>query len=188
MAAAHNNLGNVFREQGRLDEAIACHQRALELRPNLAVAHNSLGMAYRARGSWTRRCRAFEKPSGYSRISPKPITISGQHMQEERRLDDAVLCYRRAIELEPGHANAYNDLGAVLTALRQTGEAVACVSAALRLNPHFPEAHCNLGVANEADRRVRGLESSLREALRLDPGHIRARAGLSGLSARRRSR
>ena len=31
----HCNLGNAFKAQGKLDEAIACYRRALELQPDL---------------------------------------------------------------------------------------------------------------------------------------------------------
>ena len=35
MAEAHNNLGNALKDQGRLDEALACFRRAVELKPAL---------------------------------------------------------------------------------------------------------------------------------------------------------
>ena len=41
--AAYNNLAVVLREQGRLDEAVVCCQRAHPANPNHAEAHNTLG-------------------------------------------------------------------------------------------------------------------------------------------------
>lgn len=38
-APAHNNLGNVFRAQDKLDKALACFQRALALQPDYANSH-----------------------------------------------------------------------------------------------------------------------------------------------------
>ena len=57
-AEAHNNLGNALQDQGKLDEAIACYRRALELKPDYAEAHTNLGIALQARGSWTKRSPA----------------------------------------------------------------------------------------------------------------------------------
>ena len=37
-----NNLGNVAKEKGRLDEAVTFYQKALQLRPDLASAHANL--------------------------------------------------------------------------------------------------------------------------------------------------
>src|SRR5689334_1888757 len=40
-----NNLGNVLKEQGKLDSAVAQYHRALALKPDFAEAHNNLGNA-----------------------------------------------------------------------------------------------------------------------------------------------
>ena len=34
-----------LKDQGKLDEAVACYRRALELKPDFAEAHNNLGNA-----------------------------------------------------------------------------------------------------------------------------------------------
>jgi tetratricopeptide (TPR) repeat protein len=52
MAIAHNNLGNVQIQQGKLDEAITSYRRALELQPDYAAAYNNLGLALRDQGRW----------------------------------------------------------------------------------------------------------------------------------------
>ena len=42
-AEAHNDLGNLLVQQGKMDEAIASYQTAIALEPDLAIAHNNLG-------------------------------------------------------------------------------------------------------------------------------------------------
>ena len=42
-AEAHNNLGNALKEQGKLDEAVACYRRALELKPDFAERTTTWG-------------------------------------------------------------------------------------------------------------------------------------------------
>ena len=49
-AEAHNNLGNTLKDQGKLDEAVACYRRALELKPDYAAAHNNLGVVLKGQG------------------------------------------------------------------------------------------------------------------------------------------
>ena len=41
-AAAHNNLGNVFREVRKYNEAISCHKKAIDIQPSFAQAHTNL--------------------------------------------------------------------------------------------------------------------------------------------------
>ncbi len=42
---AHFNLGNTFRRDGRLDEAISQYQEALQIKPDSVESHNNLGLA-----------------------------------------------------------------------------------------------------------------------------------------------
>ena len=48
--AFHANLGAAYQKLKRIDEAVACYRRALELNPNNAEAHNNLGVALQGRG------------------------------------------------------------------------------------------------------------------------------------------
>ena len=50
MPRAHNNLGIALKDQGDLAEAINCHHRALQLRPDYAEAHSNLGVALGEQG------------------------------------------------------------------------------------------------------------------------------------------
>jgi predicted O-linked N-acetylglucosamine transferase (SPINDLY family) len=49
-AEAYNNLGNSLRDQGKLDEAIACYRQALLIKPDYAEAYNNLGNSLRDQG------------------------------------------------------------------------------------------------------------------------------------------
>ena len=69
-AAAHSDLGNAFKGQGNLDDAIACYRRALELKPEYAEAYNNLGNAFKDHGSLNEAIdcyrRALELKADYS--------------------------------------------------------------------------------------------------------------------------
>ena len=49
-AEAHNNLGNVLRELGQLDDAVTSLRKAIEIRPDFAEAHGNLAITLLARG------------------------------------------------------------------------------------------------------------------------------------------
>jgi protein O-GlcNAc transferase len=50
VAAFHCNLGLVYHELKKLDEAVASYQRALDLKPDYAKAHSNLGLALQVQG------------------------------------------------------------------------------------------------------------------------------------------
>lgn len=45
-------LGNVYMEQGQLDEAVESYQWAIKLRPDDGSSHHNLGLAYVAKNNW----------------------------------------------------------------------------------------------------------------------------------------
>ena len=65
-------------------------------------------------------------------------------MKDQGNLDEAVACYRRALELKPDFAEAHNNLGNALKDQGKLDEAVACYRRALELKPDYAAAHSNL--------------------------------------------
>ena len=62
-AEAHYNLGVVYGQQGRTDEAIREYQAALRINPDYAEAHYNLGVVYWATGPQLREA-IREYPGG----------------------------------------------------------------------------------------------------------------------------
>ena len=79
----------------------------------------------------------------------EPLSKRGVHLFWGSRV-------RWALELEPDFAEAYNNMGAVLSFQGKYEEAIAYFSQALRVKPHYPEARTNLEFAQrEVSRRVK---------------------------------
>ncbi|GAB2210029.1 hypothetical protein Droror1_Dr00015279 [Drosera rotundifolia] len=64
---------------------------------------------------------------------------------EQGQLDMAILHYKRAITLDAGFFEAYNNLGNALKDSGRTEEAMRCYSQCLSLQPSHPQALANLG-------------------------------------------
>jgi tetratricopeptide (TPR) repeat protein len=86
----------------------------------------------------------------------------GAALQSDRRPDEAMAHYRRAIDLAPDYAPAYNNLASALRAAGQLDAAIAMYQRALALRADFPDAHYNLanalldqGRAGEAAEHLR---------------------------------
>ncbi|HJT79325.1 MAG TPA: tetratricopeptide repeat protein [Gemmataceae bacterium] len=88
------------------------------------------------------------------------------------RRDEAILCYRQALRLDPGFADAHKYLGDALRRRAGTAldEAVACYREAIRLEPGDAEAYCKLAAALGEMGMLDEAMTALRRACHLEPG------------------
>ncbi len=73
-------------------------------------------------------------------------------------LDQAAAAFRRAVEVDPTDAEAWDSLGVVLVRAGDEARGVEAFRRALRAVPGHPEAHRNLAVV--LDRQGRGAEAA----------------------------
>lgn len=70
--------------------------------------------------------------------------LAGLEFLESGRIHDAVRLLRRALDLDPTLAAAWNDLGVILEALGNPRDAIYCYRRALRALPDMDEPRRNL--------------------------------------------
>ncbi|MFZ1025150.1 MAG: tetratricopeptide repeat protein [Limnoraphis robusta] len=58
---AYNNLGNLLKDTGHLQEAKAAYETALQIDPNFVQGHYNLGMTFRAMGEYPQAIAAYQK-------------------------------------------------------------------------------------------------------------------------------
>ena len=84
--------------------------------------------------------------------------ISASCSSSDGRVDEAIAAYQRAIAIDPRHANAHNNLGAVLRAAGRPEEAEVAYRTAISLDPGHVDAYTNLGIsAQRTEPNGRGL-------------------------------
>src|SRR5262249_40755633 len=93
----------------------------------------------------------------------------GVALQQERRLDEAIDHYRRAVALRPDYAPAFNNLGSALRARGRRDEAVASYRKALELRPEFAGAHYNLANLLVDEGNPAAAIDHFEQALRNEP-------------------
>jgi tetratricopeptide (TPR) repeat protein len=169
-AYAHNNLGNALRQKGQVPEALAQYRKALELQPDLAWANCNLGAIFLEQGQLDEAIAQFQRalhtallmsnnpmfaPAALAQIhfllgralarkglvagalAPErgEAVDAGDDLARKRLVDEAITHYREALALQPGLAEAHDELGGVLFQKRQTSEALAHFRKALELRP-----------------------------------------------------
>lgn len=95
------------------------------------------------------------------------------------REGEAYEAYSRALEADPGFADAHCNLGTLHHQGGHGGEAHACYEAALRCDPDHLEANFNLACLFEEEGRDDAALARYRAAARADPLHPEAQLNLA---------
>ena len=87
------------------------------------------------------------KPGEDKTITALDYSIRASRAYEAKDYSKSEELYRKAIELNPSYAIAYNNLGFTLNNVKRYGEAEAACRRAIELDPTSAAAYNNLGVA-----------------------------------------
>ena len=93
--------------------------------------------------------------------------------------DEAAACCRRALAINPQHAQSLNLLGNILKDQKRLPEAIDCYERALRVDPRFCDALSNLGLALKDQGQVAEAIRLYRQALDIKPDHAIAHNNLA---------
>jgi len=165
--------GGVEFLDGRMDLAAQAFQRSDELSPlddrdrfTWAMALVKLDDAAEARAQLARLNAAHPETALY-------LYWLARIDYDQRLYEDAVAKLRRVIELDPGSARAYDNLGLALDMSGQTDDAVHAFEKAVELNRKLVQPSAwpphNLGALLLRMQRLKEAEAALRESLRYDP-------------------
>lgn len=166
-----DNLALAMQQQGRVDEAIRCFQRAVALDPTLANAWNNLGIALRARGRHDEGLAACRRATECRPDWAVAFSNLGVALLQVGHFDEAIGACRRALELDPAFALAAGNLGTALRELGRFDEAEAVHRRAVELKPDDPDGWFRLGGTLQlAGKRGDAVEAYQR-VVALDPRH-----------------
>ncbi|CAK0772593.1 protein O-GlcNAc transferase [Gammaproteobacteria bacterium] len=105
----------------------------------------------------------------------------GLELQEKDELDEAAACYQEALRLDPGRAEAHNNLGNMHLKRGDLTAAETCYRQALGLRPNSVEAWNNLGVLLGKRRQNHEATLCYQTALDLRPDLFETRYNLANL-------
>ncbi len=92
---------------------------------------------------------------------------------------EVVAEFREAVRLRPDFAEAYNNLGLVLTQADDDSAAIAAFREAIRIRPDYADAHANLGAAlisTDGDQAIVELERAVSARTRFRESPIQSRS------------
>jgi tetratricopeptide (TPR) repeat protein len=177
------NLGLAFTAAGRIDEAMACNQKAIALTPNFPDPHYYLGNALQSRGRVEEAIACFARAVEIWPQFPEAHNNLGVALRALGRPRDAIPHYQKAIELRPNYPEAHNNLGVVLREVGRLPEAIAYYRRAIALRPNYGEVQCNLGAALRDMGEFDAAMQAARKAVEMLPNLPETHDGLAAVYA-----
>ncbi|UCF92987.1 MAG: tetratricopeptide repeat protein [Desulfobacterales bacterium] len=109
---AYHSLGNIYRQQGRARQAVDCYQKTLQAQADFTPALIGLGGVYQQLGRHAAAVRCLAdalraEPDACFRV----YNNLGVSLQALGNLDEAIRCFKTAVELQHDYAAAYYNLG-----------------------------------------------------------------------------
>jgi tetratricopeptide (TPR) repeat protein len=138
-------MGIDLERQGRLEEAVTAHEKALEIDSQMVQAHINLIELYSRIGQFE---KAEEHYIAATRLEPGSVESYynyGVLLLTAGKFDQAERAFRKAIEIDPFHASAHNNIGYLLERRGKLVEAAAEYRKAIDNKPSDRQAHFNLG-------------------------------------------
>ena len=136
---AHNNLGRAYAAEGDVERARAQFERAIEVRPDYAHGRYNLAVLLMGTGKLAEAEEHFEVAAA-GLPSAQTFSDWGNCLLRQRRPEEAIVKYERAIEVRPDFADAHFNMGVALELAGRLEEAKQRYAEAARLDPSNDEA------------------------------------------------
>ncbi|MDO8720850.1 MAG: tetratricopeptide repeat protein [Syntrophales bacterium] len=175
---AHNNLGLVLAEQGKMQEAEEHYRQALRLMPEYYEAHSNLGFSLARQGKREEAVRHYKKALVVNPGYAAAHNNWGMLLAEQGKMPEAEEHYRQALRWSPDYYAAHHNLGIIFARQGRFTEAAAHYLRALAINPENAAAHNNLGMHLAERGAIKEAEEHYRQALRFEPEYYAAHNNL----------
>jgi tetratricopeptide (TPR) repeat protein len=180
---AHTNIGIVFLQQGKIDDAIAHYRLALQMQADSWDAEYNLGTALVAKGQVDEAILHCERAVGMRPTDPDAQVSLGNALFAKGRIDEAIAHYQKAIAAQPDHFLARYSLGHALLEKGELEGAIQVCRSALLLRPSDADCQTTLAIALEEKGNPTEAIQHYQKALELAPKSISTLTNLAWLLA-----
>jgi tetratricopeptide (TPR) repeat protein len=180
---AHGNLGIVYADTGRLDDAISEYKKAITIEPRYAEAYSNLGIAYADKGRLDDAISEYKKAITIEPRYAKAYNNLGIAYANKGELDGAISAFKKALIIEPNKANAHYNLGIAYERKSLQNEAASQFKKAIELNRNYIRVYIKLGSLFIAQGKEIDAVNVYRKAIRYNPGDHRLYNNLAWIYA-----
>ncbi len=184
----HHNLGFVYYEMERLDDAEEEFEQALRLNPRYALSMYNLGLVYYSKGSMDEAIHYYQKAIELDSKSPDSFYNLGIAYYHKGLYEKAIRVYQKVLQLNPNYENGHNSLGLAYKKLKQWDKAIRSFQEELRRHPENVYTHLYLGEVYMENKECSKALTHFQKALEYPnlPDAERVRKLISSIEAPRK--
>ncbi len=156
---------------GQFAQAQSACEQAARLEPDNADAHALMGLIAAQQGNRERAVFHLQSAADRAPRAPGVQNNLGVAYRDCGRFDEAIACFRRAIELQPDYAVAHLNLGEAHRAQGDAKAAIACYRQALAMDPRLAAVHVAWGILLRARGELPDAVKHFRQALEFQDDH-----------------
>jgi tetratricopeptide (TPR) repeat protein len=169
LAGVYQQLSEVYRREGRLEEALRAADRAVERAPEEAYVYCQRAAVRADRRDFEGALQDLQRAEVWDPGAPEIGVGRGMIYLETGREGEAVEAFRRALRNDPGYSRARVMLGLTYVLKGEVGAAEAEAKGVLREDPEYPLAHLLLGGIYEGRGERGAAIEAYRRVLEADP-------------------
>ncbi len=168
------NLGIIFKEQNRLEDAIKMYENVIALNPKHTNACMNLGHILKKLNKHSEAIALYEKVITGNPTHANAYYSLGLIFQEQNELTKAVMYYEKAIALNINHANVYFNLAVIFKEQNRLDDAQKMYKKAIIIDPTHTYAYTNLGNIYKEYNRFESAIEMYEKAIALNPNNTNA--------------
>lgn len=157
--------------------AIASFQKAMEVESGYYDAAIQLGIIFTAK----KDKNAYQYLTAAMKAQPKnpeAFFARAYYHQVMNKYQDALIDYRKVIDLDPQNADAYYNVGMINFDAKKYKEALRSWDICIQMNNEFADAYYMRGIVHELLKNKEDARINFEFVLRLDPQNMLAQDGL----------
>jgi len=137
-------ISEMLGKAGRIEEAVAFLQRAVQAHPKAVFLHHNLGINLRKLERSEEALAAFRNAIALRPYSDASLTMAGSTLKDLGRLPEALEFHGAAVRINPSSSLALYNLGNTLQKQEEFTAAIKAYEQALALRPDWPDLLTNL--------------------------------------------
>jgi tetratricopeptide (TPR) repeat protein len=162
--AVHLKLGQVFLQQGLLDQSLSHFQDFRTREPKSAPAYEGIGQVYLMQSNLAESEKALTKAIELNPSSWQSHNLLGLLYDQKKLHTDAIASYHTALTYRPREPNVLNNLGLAYALSGNYESAINAYEQAIAAGSNAPKLYNNLGIAYAHRRRYVDALNTFRKA------------------------